>query len=217
MQVLAALLVPSCRPRSSTLSAHSCRRRCAFGQHYQSFFYILITAGLGGSLVVNGQYFRGANGRSGEFGLLYGHDSSGKPRLLQNIVSLSALYTRLAAKGYHVSSPRELTKLDEHGRKVIDAWVETSVDALVEPMRAINCLFNPEAVLIGGRLPTAIVNDLAARINQRLHSFAASIPAIVPVDRAALSEDAPAVGAAILPFTHRLLPSRAALMKTASL
>jgi predicted NBD/HSP70 family sugar kinase len=187
------------------------------GQHYQSFFYILITAALGGGLVVNGQYFRGANGRSGELGLLYGHESAGKPRLLQNIVSLSALYTRLAAKGYRVSSPRELMKLDEHGRKVVDAWVETSVDALVEPMRAINCLINPEAVLIGGRLPAAIVNDLAKRINQRLHSYAASIPAIAPVDRAALSEDAPAVGAAILPFTHRLLPSRAALMKTASL
>jgi hypothetical protein len=28
-----------------------------------------------------------------------------------------------------------------------------------------------------------------------------------------LSDDAPAVGAAILPFTHRLLPTRAALMK----
>jgi predicted NBD/HSP70 family sugar kinase len=83
-------------------------------------------------------------------------------------------------------------------------------------MLAINCLINPEAVLIGGRLPAAIVDDLAARINQRLHSYAATIPAIAPVNRAALSDDAPAVGAAILPFSHRLLPSRAALMKTAA-
>jgi hypothetical protein len=28
-----------------------------------------------------------------------------------------------------------------------------------------------------------------------------------------MSDDAPAVGAAILPFTHRLLPTRSALMK----
>ena len=186
------------------------------GQHHQSFFYILLTAALGGGLVINGQYFRGANGRSGELGLLYGHESSGKPRPLQNIVSLSALYSRLAAKGYRVSSPRELTRLDEQGHKIVDAWVETSVEALVEPMLAINCLINPEAVLIGGRLPAAIVDDLAARINRRLQSYAATIPAIATVHRAALSDDAPAVGAAILPFSHRLLPSRAALMKTAA-
>ena len=35
--------------------------------------------------------------------------------------------------------------------------------------------------------------------------------------RAALSDDAPAVGAAILPFSHRLLPTRTALMKVAAL
>jgi hypothetical protein len=37
------------------------------------------------------------------------------------------------------------------------------------------------------------------------------------VARAALSDDAPAVGAAILPFSHRLLPTRAALMKVAAI
>jgi predicted NBD/HSP70 family sugar kinase len=185
------------------------------GQHHQSFFYILITAALGGGLVVNGQYFRGANGRSGELGLLFAHETSGEPRLLQNIVSLSALYSRLATKGYRVSCPRQLIKLDEHGQKIVDAWVETSVEALVQPMLAINCLINPEAVLIGGRLPATIVDTLAARITQRLQAYATTTPAIAPVNRAALSEDAPAVGAAILPFSHRLLPSRAALMKTA--
>ena len=38
------------------------------GQQYQSFFYILITAALGGGLVIDGHYFRGAAGRSGELG-----------------------------------------------------------------------------------------------------------------------------------------------------
>ena len=31
---------------------------------------------------------------------------------------------------------------------------------------AINCLVNPEAVLIGGRLPAGIVDQLATRLNQ---------------------------------------------------
>jgi hypothetical protein len=40
------------------------------GQKYRSFFYLLVTAALGGGLVADGNYFRGANGRSGEIGWL---------------------------------------------------------------------------------------------------------------------------------------------------
>jgi predicted NBD/HSP70 family sugar kinase len=183
------------------------------GHQFQSFFYILITAALGGGLVIDGNYFRGANGRSAELGWLRGHDGFSTTRQLQNIVSLSALYTRLATQGYRVSSPRGLTRLDEGGRRLVSDWVETSVEALLETLLAINCLINPQAVLIGGRLPASVIEDLARRLNERLAPYAATMPAIAPVEKAVLSDDAPAVGAAILPFTHRLLPTRSALMK----
>ena len=48
------------------------------GHRYGSFFYLLITAALGGGLVVDGGYFRGAHGRSGEIGWLQDHDRSGR-------------------------------------------------------------------------------------------------------------------------------------------
>jgi predicted NBD/HSP70 family sugar kinase len=88
---------------------------------------------------------------------------------------------------------------------------------LLSPVISINCLFNPQAILIGGRLPADVVDNLATRLNQRLHSQSSKVPAIAPVSRAALSDDAPAVGAAILPFSDRLLPTRSALMKVASI
>jgi predicted NBD/HSP70 family sugar kinase len=186
------------------------------GKKYQTFFYILITAALGGSMVIEGNHFRGATGRSGELGLLRGRDMSGHERQIQNIVSLSALYSRLGARGITVSEPHELTSLDASGQAIIDAWVEASVDSLIDTLLAINCLLNPEVILIGGRLPSEIVDRLATRLNQRLEAHAGTVPAIAPVSRAALSDDAPAVGAAILPFTHRLLPTRTALMKVAA-
>jgi len=186
------------------------------GKKHQTFFYILITAALGGSMVIDGNHFRGASGRSGELGMLRGRDATGHERQIQNIVSLSALYSRLATQGIRVSAPHELTDLDESGQAIIDAWVEASVDSLIDTMLAINCLVNPEAVLIGGRLPAGIVDQLATRLNQRLEAHVGNVPAIAPVARAALSDDAPAVGAAILPFSHRLLPSRTALMKMAA-
>ena len=183
------------------------------GQQYQSFFYVLITAALGGGLVIDGHYFRGATGRSGELGWMRrGEPGEAQPQL-QNIVSLSALYLQLAGQGFRVDSPRELLKLDERAQQAIDAWIDTSVDALEPTLVAINCLMNPEAILIGGRLPAALVDRLAGRLNERLRSYAARIPSVAPIARAAMSDDAPAVGAAILPLSDRFLPSRFALMK----
>ena len=118
--------------------------------------------------------------------MLRGRDATGHERQIQNIVSLSALYSRLAAQGIRVSAPHELTGLDESGQAIIDAWVEASVDTLIDTMLAINCLMNPEAVLIGGRLPAGIVDQLATRLNQRLEAHAGNVPAIAPVARAAL-------------------------------
>ncbi len=183
------------------------------GHRHRSFFYLLITAALGGGLVVDGDYFRGAAGRSGEIGWLHDRDAAGREMELQNIVSLSALYNRLADGGYRIASPRGLTRLCADARLIVERWVQESTDALIKSIVAINCLINPDAILIGGRLPAALVDRLAAALNARVAGFASQLPAISPVARAVTADDAPAVGAAILPFTHSLLPTRVALLK----
>ncbi|MDP8986086.1 MAG: ROK family transcriptional regulator [Pseudomonadota bacterium] len=185
------------------------------GQQYRSFFYLLITAALGGGLVANGSYFRGANGRSGEIGWLHARNAAGEDTELQNIVSLSALYRRLADEGFHVASPRALAHLEPAARAVVDRWIREATAALVDSLVAINCLINPDAILIGGRLPSVLVDQLAAAVNASMRRFATQLPAIAPVARAATADDAPAVGAAILPFSDRFLPTRFALLKTA--
>ncbi len=185
------------------------------GQQYRSFFYLLVTAALGGGLVVDGSYFRGANGRSGEIGWLHALNDTGDDTQLQNVVSLSALYKRLADRGLRVASPRGLTRLEPDARGVVDRWIRESTDALVNSFVAINCLINPEAILIGGRLPAMLVDQLATSLNTSMARFATQLPAISLVARAATADDAPAVGAAILPFSDRFLPTRFALLKTA--
>ncbi len=182
------------------------------GHRYRSFFYLLVTAALGGGLVVEGSYFRGANGRSGEIGWLR-INGGGEERQLQSIVSLSGLYSRLEARGFRVATPRGLTRLGPAAREIVKRWIVECTDALVDSFVAINCLIDPEAILIGGRLPAALVDELAVSINRRMAAFAGQLPAIAPVARALTSDDAPAVGAAILPFSHRLLPARFALLK----
>lgn len=184
------------------------------GQQYRSFFYLLVTAALGGGLVMDGSYCRGASGRSGEIGLLRTPNRAGEGTQLQKIVSLSALYMRLAERGFRVSSPSGLMGLGREADLVIDAWIHECTDALVGAFTAINCLINPEAILIGGRLPASLVDQLVASLNERMARIAVQMPAIAPIARATTSDDAPAVGAAILPFSDRFLPTRLALFKT---
>jgi predicted NBD/HSP70 family sugar kinase len=184
------------------------------GHRYRSFFYLLVTAALGGGLVADGSYFRGANGRSGEIGLLNARGGADDDSQLQNIVSLSCIYSRLAQEGFRVKTPRGLVRLEPSARLIVDRWINESTEALVNSFVAINCLINPEAILIGGRLPSAIVDRLATCLNDRMATFSNRIPAVAPVARALTSDDAPAVGAAILPFSYRLLPTRFALLKT---
>lgn len=183
------------------------------GHRYRSFFYLLVTAALGGGLVADGSYIRGATGRSGEIGWLRARNEAGESNQLQNIVSLSCLYSRLAEKGFRVATPRGLVRLERAARSIVDRWISESTEALVESFLAINCLINPQAILIGGRLPAALVDRLANSLNDRLSVYASQVPAIAPVSRALTSDDAPAVGAAILPFSYRLLPTRFALLK----
>jgi predicted NBD/HSP70 family sugar kinase len=183
------------------------------GHKYRSFFYLLVTAALGGGLVADGNYFRGANGRSGEIGWLRAGRGVGDGPQLQGIVSLSGLYSRLEAQGVRVATPLGLARLGPAAQLLIDRWIGECTEALVAPFVSINCLIDPEAILIGGRLPANLIDRLAGSLNARMAAFAGQIPAIAPVARALTSEDAPAVGAAILPFSYQLLPTRSALLK----
>lgn len=178
-----------------------------------SFFYMLISSGLGGGLVVEGNYFRGAQGRSGEIGFLPIRSPETKARSLQELVSLSALYADLEAGGIMVSRPDQLADLPPKGQALVEAWIALSAKLLVQPFVGISCVVNPEAIYVGGRLPTDLLDRLVSAVNARLAKLE-NLPALAPVARAATSADGPAVGAALLPFMDQLLPSRAALMKT---
>jgi predicted NBD/HSP70 family sugar kinase len=185
-------------------------QQLGLGQQYPSFFYILVSWGLGGGLVVDGNYFRGANGRSGEIGFLLGGDGKDSGTPIQKLVSLSSLSQYLKPLGFELS---DIGQDDAQIVAAVQIWLDRATDALLEPITAINCLINPSAILIGGRLPKNFVETLTRKITIRLSERAYHLPAIAPVRCASLAEDAPAVGAATLPFAHFLLPTSASLWR----
>lgn len=175
-----------------------------------SFFYILISAGLGGSVVIDRSYHRGATARSGELGLMPDPEA-GVGAIVQDTVSLSALNDRLEAAGHPIAGVDELEHLNADAMGVVDDWLADAVRSLTQPLTAVNCLLNPDAVLIGGRLPMALIERLADELTRSMSAL--PLPSQAKIMPAVLARDGPAVGAAILPFLDALLPSDAILIQ----
>lgn len=183
------------------------------GLQHRSFIYTIISAGLGGGLVLDGHYYRGADGRSGEIGFVPVKDEGGI-RTLEDMVSLYSLYDYLRKAGIDASTPEDLENLPPAGVLKVEAWLDRAADCLFQPFLVMNCAINPEAHFIGGRMPAPFIEELCDRLNSRLNTLASHIKSIAPVRRAELAVDAAARGAGILPFNDRFLPIRQALMKT---
>jgi predicted NBD/HSP70 family sugar kinase len=184
------------------------------GRTAQTFFYMLISAGLGGGLVIDGHSIAGSSGRSGEIGFLPIGRSRRHALNLQDVVSLSGLHEHLAAAGFSQAEIASLGSLNGKLGEAAIEWAEKAADLLCDPLLVINAVINPDAVFVGGRLPAELIDVLCDRLALKIRRQGTSLPARAPVRRAALAEDAAAMGAAILPFSNRFLPSREAIMKT---
>ena len=181
------------------------------GQDRASFFYLLISAGLGGGPVVDGTYYRGARSRSGEIGLMPDPDAGTLGAVVQDTVSLSALEERLLRRGRRLGSLDDLLSLDPVMATTVDQWIADATRALTAPLVAVSCLLDPDAIVIGGRLPLPLIERLCARIDASLAQV--PMPNRVPVHAGQMPAESPAIGVAILPFLDRLLPSDAILMQ----
>ncbi len=184
-----------------------------------SFFYLFFGYGLGGGLVINGRHVHGDSGHGGEIGHIpYGRPAAAgqRPTNLQDRVSLATLYGYLEKTGLKVSDPGGLADLFETRSKEICDWLEGAADDLLEPLIAINCVVNPGAILIGGRLPDPLIETLITALDKRFDPIRANLPAAPPIMRAMCSTDAAALGAAIIPFTRILFPTQDVPMRQAS-
>lgn len=176
-----------------------------------SFFYLLISAGLGGGPVIDRSYHRGANARSGEIGLM--PDTTGTPgATVQDTVSLSALLARLEQAGFAKATVADLGSDDPRLEPVVTRWIDDAVRALTAPLVAVNCLLDPDAILIGGRLPMPLIERLATGLTKAL--AAVPQPSRARIMAAVMAQDAPAIGAAILPFLDHILPSDSILIQS---
>ena len=164
------------------------------GSRFRSFAYIFVSTGLGGGLIQDGAPLRGAHGNAGEFtGLLPVDSRVSRPTLL-------FLLDLLRADGVPVETVGEMLARFDPQWPAIKTWLDLSEDALTAIVSSIAAVIDPEAIVIGGRLPTQLARLLAERaafyrapVRDRERPFPSVIAAEAPGDAAAL-------GAAAIPL-----------------
>jgi predicted NBD/HSP70 family sugar kinase len=170
------------------------------GRIYANFVYVFIAAGIGGGVISNRQLLRGIHGNGGEIGLIL-------PRNMFELPTLETLLASIREQGIAVSSISEMLARFDVNWPGIDAWIERARDPLSLIASSIAALLDPEAIVLGGRLPAELSQKIIPMIE--LYDDARREEPR-PLPKLLLSEtkvDACAIGAAMLPLEKQFFAS----------
>ncbi|MCY3689128.1 MAG: ROK family transcriptional regulator [Gammaproteobacteria bacterium] len=164
------------------------------GRRAADFIYLYIDTGIGGGVIHDGRLVRGAFGNAGEIGQLL-------PPQIYPHPNLKLLRELVCREGIEVDSVSELIGKFEPDWPGVDDWIARSRDSLSLIASAGAALLDPAAIVIGGRIPQALVRKVIPHIeiyDQRRRSFERPLPPIVTAEAGGESVS---VGAAALPFS----------------
>lgn len=172
-----------------------------FGAESNTFFYIYVSACTGGGLILDGRCHQGVMGLGGEISwTMVGEGdglSDGDPVPLGHVFSLLLLLEFLQQHGYDVTCAADLTNTDDRGRALITQWLKRASIHLAEAVRHVALIVDPDAVILGGRLPLRLADELIQLVHEQLAHHDHHLPTI---HRAAVPHAA-ALGAAAMPLS----------------
>lgn len=167
------------------------------GRNYENFLFINIGYGIGAGVIFDRNPYRGSCGNAGVIGIHFPYDQP-RPSGEDLIESLRA--SNLDVARYADLNPLVTTNCPELAR-----WVKRAGAQLRDKLSYSVRLLDPDALVIGGRLPSHINQYLASEIDSV--EFCASSPNL-PKPRivaSILGPQALSLGAASLPIYRRLL------------
>ncbi|MGV6820204.1 MAG: ROK family protein [Parvularcula sp.] len=163
------------------------------GRSYNNFGYVFFSTGIGGGIVYEHELMRGTNGNAGELGLLL-------PRAVYPHPNLELLRNIVAQSGIEVTGISDLLNKFDPDWPAVDEWIARSRDSLSLIASSLAAILDPEAIVMGGRIPKSLARKVIPHI-EIFNDARRSEPRQVP--RLMVSEtegDACAIGAAALPF-----------------
>ena len=181
------------------------------GREFKSYFYLFLSLGLGGGLMLNRRPFRGFSGNAGEIGFMpKGFSSSNNSPLDKTHVGIHFNVPRLVERlqqRHSISQVDDLTHLYEIQEPILMEWLEEGSHVLVPLLLSVEYLIDPEAILVGGRLPKPIINALVEKAEIMLPDIRIEEKRAFPkLLTSQVTEDAAALGVATIPLYEVLTP-----------
>ncbi len=168
------------------------------GRDHPTFAYVHFAAGVGGAVVVKGELMRGARGNAGEVaGAL-------PPELFDSRPTMALLLEMVREAGGDLASISDLAARFSLDLPGVAAWRERVRAPLDVIISAVGSVVDPEVIVLGGRIPTALAQALIPAIapfEMPRRGAPRPLPRIVP---AQVAGEPTALGAAVLPLKAHL-------------
>jgi predicted NBD/HSP70 family sugar kinase len=185
-----------------------------------SFVHVFIGAAVGGGIVLNGEYYRGATGYGGDIGLMPVGPSrlSTAPAparshdILLTRASINSLIRHLRGNGVAISSRSEVEEAFTRHPRLVAEWLDDCADALVVPLLSSARLLDVEAIVLDGDMPQGIKEDLLERLVPLLDAATPEARKPPRLVLGMIGREASALGAAILPLHLNFSPNREILV-----
>jgi glucokinase len=168
------------------------------GKGCKHLFYLHLSSGVGGGLVLDGRLYHGATSTAGEIGHAVvgrGWDGTGRPETLEELASISGMLRRAGRHGLNTDNLEEIFSDSPAGQKV----VQETVDLLAVRVAQTVALIDPEMIVLGGIVVRIggepFVSAIGAKVNDFIApQFARPLPVVASI----LGPDSVTVGAVAL-------------------
>jgi glucokinase len=146
------------------------------GRDVQDLFYLHLSSGVGGGLVLDGRLYHGTTTTAGEIGhAVVGpvdpQRPEGPPRTLEQHLSIQGLLARAAELGLETDLLSDIFGAHPVGRQV----VSEAVDILAVRLSQIVALIDPQIIVVGGVVARSGGDAFLAAIEERMHAYVASL------------------------------------------
>jgi glucokinase len=166
----------------------------------QHLFYLHLSSGVGGGLVLNGKLYHGATTTAGEIGhAVVGVVDPIRPRqipgTLEQHVSIKALLHRAADLGYDTNLLSDIFGAHPIGQQVVGE----AVDLLAMRLSQIVALIDPQMIVVGGVIARVGGDTFLQAIQDRMRSYMGSlVERSVPIVSSVLGFESVAIGGVAL-------------------
>ncbi|HEX4201270.1 MAG TPA: ROK family transcriptional regulator, partial [Chthoniobacterales bacterium] len=180
-----------------------------FGQAHRCLAYVYFGIGLGCGIIYRGRHFGGSDGLAGEIAHLPAILETeqrktarpcecGRRGCLETYFSFSAFLRDLGPVDWDKKAPEELVKrIRTEKAERYWRWVNQAARRFWTILPVLGPLLNPDVVLLGGPVPTVLLDDLVAALGEIRRVEQADDGLFYPrVERARLNQEAALIGVA---------------------